>query len=150
MKLAKRAARALSLVGIMAPAVPKRKRRPKASVVWIVDGVRGTRRANARALVRRAPRLGVLRELVPLGEVDSSPLVVDLLLRRLKLREVLAGHVHLDRAIDLLPRILFDDVDAQRGLLELVGGLLFGSHQCSIDTACCGSAARCVARAYKS
>ena len=66
----------------------------------------------------RAPRLEVLRELVPLGIIDRGALVGDLLLGRLQTWKVLAGHVHLDGALDLLRTgMLFDDIDLERLLL---------------------------------
>lgn len=52
-----------------------------------------------------------------LSILDCGALIVDLLLSRLQLREVLAGDVHLDCALDLLlARVLLDALDVERRL----------------------------------
>ena len=61
----------------------------------------------------------VPRKLEPVAELDCLTLVAQLLLRGLQLREELAGHggFHATRS-RLRPRVLFDDLDVEGGLLE--------------------------------
>ena len=55
--------------------------------------------------------------------LNGGALVVELLLRRRQLREVLVGDVHLDSAIDLLlARVLLDALNLERRLLRRLLG----------------------------
>ena len=66
---------------------------------------------------------------VTLTMLNGGALVVELLLRRRQLREVLAGDVHLDSAIDLLlARVLLDALNLERRLLRVA---FFAADICS-------------------
>ena len=96
-------------VGLVAPAVPKRKRCPVPLVVRVVNGVGGTDKTDALASVGGAPRLPVDAELVPRRVLNRSALVVYPLLCRGQLWEMLAGDTHCDCTVDLLlARVLPD------------------------------------------
>ena len=69
--------------------------------------------------MRDATRLQVLRELVPLDELDCRAVVELLLLRRREGWEVFARHLELHPALDLHPpRVLPDALDVERLLLH--------------------------------
>ena len=69
-------------VGLVAPPVEERERRPEALVVWIVDGIRVTDEADAWASVGCAPGLVMPLERVAVAEFHRSHPVVELLLLR--------------------------------------------------------------------
>ena len=78
-------------------------------MIGVVDHVRNAKEADTWAGVRRAPALGMLREGVPLSELDSLALVNVFLLGCSQSREVLSRNLHLDPTIDLLePAVLRD------------------------------------------
>ena len=83
------------------------------------DRLEHAEEADTRSLVRRAPPFGVPRKLEPVAELDCLTLVAQLLLRGLQLREELAGHGGFHATCSRLrPRVLFDDLDVEGGLLE--------------------------------
>ena len=59
------------IVGLVPPAVSRRKRGPKALVVWVVDGIGPAREVYFQAGVRRAPRLLVALKLMPPHKLDG-------------------------------------------------------------------------------
>ena len=73
-----------------------------ANVVWVVDGVGGADKTNARARLGGAPCLQVPTERMTLHVLHCCALIVDALLRCLETWEVAAGDHHLDRMVDLL------------------------------------------------
>ena len=94
-----------------------------ANVVWVVDGVGGADKTNARARLGGAPCLQVPTERMTLHVLHCCALIVDALLRCLETWEVAAEDHHLDRTVDLLLAwVLLNHLDIERLLHRLFPG----------------------------
>ena len=91
------------------PLVPKRKRRPEASVVWIFDGVVFADEADPGTGMRLSPGLRVTLKNMALAKLHGTHPVVHLLLGLCQTNEVRARYLDPDASGHLaLARVLLD------------------------------------------